>query len=283
MNPTCRPLNAKMCATPASDNSWRVDLSIKQLFPNNMAATNFIKDYLYEMRIPAIANHKLGIPLPTAQSIKLYRLAYEVLVKAYENRTKNNCSASNVQAFGRAGNLTGLKKILDDDKKRTFEQIKDFYNNYKTLGFATRGTIGDYMLYDEYMDYITDEERFRYDDGNPYVVKLFRLICKFIGTRSKLEKSVSDLPALISKFNSMCKITLKKYWKPSGGNYYTDLKRTFQYDYYTNDMENLIQIRNLEKIYKSEKTFFSPPKEDNYVLKNINLDIKKKFRSLQTL
>lgn len=255
---------------------------LNKLFLNNMAATNFIKDYLYEMRIPDIANHKLGIPLPTAQSIKLYRLSYEVLVKAYETRTKNNCSASNIQAFGRAGNLTGLKKILDDDKKRTFEQIKDFYNNYKTLGFATRGTIGDYMLYDEYMDYITDEERFRYDDENPYVVKLFKLICKFIGTRSKLEKSVSDLPALISKFNSMCKITLKKYWKPSGGNYYADLKRTFQYDYYTNDMENLIQAAETDKdavtLYSKVKQYlqnkmnYTPP-QDKAIEYSENMDV----------
>ena len=40
-------------------------------------------------------------------------------------------------------------------------------------------------------------------------------------------------------------------------------------------MENLIQIKNLEKTYKSEKGFFSPQKEDNHVLKNINLEIKK--------
>ncbi len=40
-------------------------------------------------------------------------------------------------------------------------------------------------------------------------------------------------------------------------------------------MENLVKIKNLEKIYKSEKTFFSPKKEDNHVLKNINLEIQK--------
>ena len=40
-------------------------------------------------------------------------------------------------------------------------------------------------------------------------------------------------------------------------------------------MENIIEIKNLEKTYKSEKSFFSPKKEDNYVLKNINLNIKK--------
>ena len=40
-------------------------------------------------------------------------------------------------------------------------------------------------------------------------------------------------------------------------------------------MENLIEIKNLEKIYRSEKTFLSPKKDDNYVLKSVNLDIKK--------
>ena len=40
-------------------------------------------------------------------------------------------------------------------------------------------------------------------------------------------------------------------------------------------MENIIEIKNLEKTYKSEKSFFSPKKEDNYVLKNINLNIEK--------
>jgi len=39
-------------------------------------------------------------------------------------------------------------------------------------------------------------------------------------------------------------------------------------------MDNIVQIKNLEKIYKAEKSFLSPQKEDNYVLKNINLDIK---------
>ncbi len=41
-------------------------------------------------------------------------------------------------------------------------------------------------------------------------------------------------------------------------------------------MDNfLIEVKNLEKIYKSEKSFLSPKKEDNYVLKGVNLKIKK--------
>ena len=41
-------------------------------------------------------------------------------------------------------------------------------------------------------------------------------------------------------------------------------------------MENiLISVENLEKIYSQEKSFLMPKKEDNLVLKNINLEIKK--------
>ena len=40
-------------------------------------------------------------------------------------------------------------------------------------------------------------------------------------------------------------------------------------------MDNLIEVKNLEKTYKAEKSFLSPKKDDNYVLKSVNLDIKK--------
>ncbi len=40
-------------------------------------------------------------------------------------------------------------------------------------------------------------------------------------------------------------------------------------------MENLIEIKNLEKIYNTEKSFLTPNKPTNHVLKNINMEIKK--------
>lgn len=39
--------------------------------------------------------------------------------------------------------------------------------------------------------------------------------------------------------------------------------------------EYLLEVKNLEKIYKSEKSFLAPKKDDNYVLKGVNLNIKK--------
>ena len=40
-------------------------------------------------------------------------------------------------------------------------------------------------------------------------------------------------------------------------------------------MDNLIEIKNLEKTYRAEKSFLSVQKEDNHVLKSVNLNIQK--------
>ena len=41
-------------------------------------------------------------------------------------------------------------------------------------------------------------------------------------------------------------------------------------------MDNvLIEVKNLEKIFRAEKSFLAPKKEDNYVLKGVNLVINK--------
>lgn len=220
---------------------------ICDLFNNNANITNFIKDYLLELRIPAVAGSKhAGIPVTGAKCIKKYRKAGRRIQKKYEKKVKKACAKDTVEAFARKSKLHKLKERLDDYKKEAFEQIIDLYQNYKQTGFGTLGRIGDYMLYDEYMDFLLDEEKFRYDDKNPYVVKMFKLICKFIGTRSKVEKNESNLPGLITKFNVLCKKTLHRYWNPREG-YYARLKSMFQYEYYTNDTEHLIEALVTDK------------------------------------
>lgn len=220
---------------------------INELFLKNMNAVNFIKDYLYELRLPSLVNHTLGAPMPLNAYIKLYNEMYKNMLSSYEDRTRRLCSSENIQAYGKANQLDTLKQKLDDDRKQTLKEIIKFYNNYKTLGFASLGRIADYMMYDEYMDYLTDNERFNYDDSNPFVVKEFNLLCKFIGRRSKIEKNISDLPALISKFNNNCKDLLKEYWHLNSYDYYAEIKKIFQYDYYTNDEDVLIQTVETDK------------------------------------
>lgn len=220
---------------------------ICDVFNDNANITRFIKDYLLELRIPAVAGSKYaGIPVTGAKCIKKYRKAGRKIQKKYENKVKKACAKDTVEAFARKSKLHMLKDKLDDYKREAFEQIINLYTNYKQTGYGTLGRIGDYMLYDEYMDFLLDEEKFRYDDENPYVVKMFKLLCKFIGTRSKVEKNESNLPGLITKFNVLCKKTLRKYWNPSEG-YYARLKNMFQYDYYTNDTEQLIEALATDK------------------------------------
>lgn len=223
---------------------------ICELFNNNANVTNFIKDYLLETRMPALANHILGLANDVSYDkyIKKYRKAGRKILDKYEKQTKNDCSKSNVEAYGKASKLHKLKDKLDDNKRKAFNEIFDLYNNYKNIGYHSKGRIADFMLYDEYIDFLLDEEKFRYDDKNPYVVEMFKLLCKFIGTRSKIEKNMDNLPSLKSKFNKLCKQTLRGHWRLNPlSDYYTEMKNIFKYEYYTNDTEQLIQALVTDK------------------------------------
>lgn len=241
---------------------------ICDLFSDNANITMFIKDYLLETRIPSLANHLrehllgAGNEVSSAKYIKKYRKKAEKINKKYEKKTKKACSKETVEAYGRKSKLHKLKEKLDENKRNAFDQLIDLYENYKSLGYCSKGRIGDYMLYDEYLDFLMDEEKFRYDDKNPYVVKMFKLMCKFIGVRSKIEKNMDNLPSLVEKFNVLCKKTIRKYWKPRNNDYYNEMKNIFKYEYYTNDTEQLVKalatdadaVSMFSKVYDYLKT-----------------------------
>lgn len=224
-----------------------------ELFMDNANITNFIKDYILETRIPSLANHLrehlLGTvnEVSSAKYLKKYRKKAEKIQKKYEKKVKKACDKKTVEAYGKKSKLHQLKEKLDDYKREAFDQILDLYNNYKSLGYCSKGRIADYMLYDEYIDFLMDEEKFRYDDNNPYVVKMFKLLCKFIGTRSRIENNLENIPSLIDKFNKLCKKSIRKYWRPHNNDYYTEMKGIFRYEYYTNDTENLIEAAVTDK------------------------------------
>ena len=221
---------------------------ICDLFNNNANVTNFIKDYLLETRMPAVANHILGLANNVSYDkyIKKYRKEGRNILDRYEKQTKKDCAKENIEAYGKASKLHKLKEKLDDNKRKAFDKIFKLYENYKNIGYCSKGRIADFMLYDEYIDFLLDEEKFRYDDKNPYVVEMFKLLCKFIGTRSRIEKNMDNLPSLKSKFNRLCKQTLQHYWRPNS-DYYTEMKNIFRYEYYTNDTEHLIQALVTDK------------------------------------
>lgn len=220
---------------------------ICDLFETNANVTNFIKDYILETRIPSLANHLrehlLGTvnEVSTKKYLKKYRKAAKKIQKKFGKKIKKACENKTVEAYGKQSKLHKLKEKIDAYKEEGFNQLLDLYYNYKSLGYCSKGRIGDYMLYDEYLDLLTDEERFIYDDKNPYVVRMFKLMCKFIGTRSRIENNLENIPSLIDKFNKLCKSTIRKYWRPRYNDYYTEMKHIFQYEYYTNDTEQLIE------------------------------------------
>ncbi len=265
--------------------------NICDIFNDNANITTFIKDYLLELRIPAIArNKKAGVPVTSQKYIKTYRKEGRKIQKKYEKKVKKACAKDTVEAFARKSKLNLLKDKLDEYKNETFEQIIELYNNYNQMGYKTLGRISDYMLCDEYMDFLLDEEKFRYDDKNPYIVKMFKLICKFIGTRSKVEKNESNLPDLITKFNILCKKTLIKYWNPKEG-YYDRLKNIFLYDYYTNDTEEILEaavidenaVSMYQKVYDYLKTVchYKTPATKTIEYSD-NIDIKALLKSGST-
>ena len=257
--------------------------SICDLFNNNANITSFIKDYLLELRIPALSGNKhSGMPVTTKKCIKVFRKEGRKIQKKYEKKVKKACAKKTVEAYSRKSKLNILKEKLDEYKKETFEQIIELYNNYNKTGYKTIGRISDYMICDEYMDFLLDEEKFRYDDKNPYVVKLFKLICKFIGTRSKIEKNESNLPGLIENFNVLCKQIMVNYWNPKEG-YYNRLKDIFQYEYYTDNIEEIIEasvtdenaVSMYQKVYEYLKTVcnYKTP-ETKTIEYSDNIDIK---------
>ena len=264
---------------------------ICDLFNNNAHVTNFIKDYLLETRIPALANHILGATNDVSYDkyAKKFRKEGRKILEKYEKQTKQDCSKTNIEAYGKASKLHKLKEKLDSDKRKTFNQILDLYNGYKEIGYRSKGRIADFMLYDEYIDFLMDEEKFRYDDKNPYVVKMFKLLCKFVGTRSKIEKNMDNLPSLKNKFNKLCKQTLKSYWRPNN-DYYAEMKDIFKFDYYTNDTERLIQalvtdkdsVSLYSKVYDYLKALCHYTTPDGTVIQySDEIDVKALLRSEQ--
>lgn len=267
---------------------------ICDLFADNANVTNFIKDYLLETRIPSIANHLrehlLGTvnEVSSAKYLKKYRKAGEKIEKKFGKKIKKACDKKTVEAYGRKSKLLKLKEKIDGYKEEAFDQIIDLYTNYKSLGYCSKGRIADYMLYDEYLDFLMDEEKFRYDDKNPYVVKMFKALCKFIGTRSRIEKNLENIQSLVDKFNKLCKKTIRKYWKPNNNDYYTEMKGIFKYEYYTNDIEHLIEaavtdnnaVSMYSKVYDYLKAlckYVTPSSESIEYTENI--DVRSLLRS----
>lgn len=217
------------------------------LLMENQYCTAFIKDYILRFRFADFASNTIdNFNINSLLSFKSteniaddYEDDADDINKKYEKKIKKICKKDNVKTRCENDDLLGLKSEIDDARKEAFDKIIYQYNHTESYGY-TSGKVSDFMLYDLYMNYITDDDFF-YDTENPYVVKLFHYINDFLRIRSKVELNGTNIESLISNFNSLCRKKIRKYLKQPNDDYYSYIKSMFMYDFYTNDEDDLIQ------------------------------------------
>jgi hypothetical protein len=226
---------------------------MNDLLKESSYTNNFIKDYILRFRFADIANNYINYSAVgvsqaynnTSRICEIYDEAADAIIDRYNDEIKNLCCAENVRTYCENENLMGLKREIDETKKKYFDQILWQYNNVPSFGYNS-GRISDMMLYDEYLNYITSDE-FVYDDENPYVVELFYHITTFMQIRSRLELNNTNIAGLISKFNTLCNDNIRKYWDDKMYDYYGRIKQMFSFDFYADNEDDLIQANIYDK------------------------------------
>lgn len=223
---------------------------ISELLKNNSNCILFIKDYILRFRFADLATHtknstsyiKGTAKIETTENIiNEYNKDAELIIKEYEEEVKQICDKNHIQTYCENDKLLLLKEELDNAKAKSFNKILKQYNAINDYDY-TSGVPSDFMLYPFYLTYITSDE-FVYDVENPYVVELFDKIITYINVRSKIELNKTNIEALIIEFNKMCDNSIKRYWDKSKKDYFSEIKEIFQYDFYTDSDNELIQAK----------------------------------------
>jgi hypothetical protein len=226
---------------------------LNDLLKENSYTTSFIKDYMLRFRMADIANNAIEYTAygsvesynTTSRICELYNVSADNIIDRYNDDMRHIGEADNVRTYCENDNLMGLKKEIDQTKKRYFDQILYQYNHVDEWGYNS-GRIADMMIYDEYLNYITDED-FYYDDENPYVVELFYHITTFMQVRSRLEYNGSNIAGLISSFNSLCDDVIRKYWDDHLYDYYGRMRQIFTFDFYQDNDKDFIEAHIYDK------------------------------------
>jgi hypothetical protein len=218
--------------------------SISELYKQEAYTLQFIKDYILFCRFPALASHSSidnghGNAISLEKYVEKYEKISNNIINEFNNKLKTLCSKDSILPYANSNNILGLKDEINKIKNTYIQKILNHYTAYNNIGYCTTGQMEDYMLYDYYMDYITNDN-FYYDDQNPYIVKLYDCISRYLGRRYKLELNNTNISSLIKKFNNLCKNNISKYWKVQNNQYYDEIKNKFSYLYYIEDNNTLI-------------------------------------------
>ena len=222
---------------------------VNDLLKEYSFVNQFIKDYILRFRFADIAKNSIqhtafGSVMSyesTSRICEQYDAAADRIVDDFNDEMKNICQKDNVQSHCEANNLMGIKKSIDNTRNKYFQKILNQYNNVEAFGYNS-GHIMDQMIYDEYLNYITSD-KFVYDTENPYVVELMYHITTFLGVRSRLEFNGSNIAPLIANFQTLCDDNIRKYWDDKKYDYYGRMREIFQYDFYTDNDNELIQAK----------------------------------------
>lgn len=223
---------------------------INELLNNYQYATTFIKDYIMFFRFPDLVSNTLdhisSNVLLSAKSINEAVDSYEKkaneILDEYNNNIQKICGKDNVKSYADKNDLNSLKKTIDSTTTKYLSKIIEQYKNAKSYAI-TPGKFEDLCIYSYYLDYITSNN-FRYDSKNEYVVELVNKISEYIGVRLNLELNTGSIEGLISNFNNMCNQYISQYFNSK--NYYEQIKSIFQYDYYTDDIDELIEAKKTD-------------------------------------
>lgn len=254
---------------------------------DNTKCLSFIKDYILRFRFADIASHILknttelsntSKVTSTQNILKKYEGDSEKIINDYENEVLKLCSKDNIISYCENNNTLLLKNKLDNLKKVTFDKIIKQYNSIDKYGY-TSGSSSDFMLYHLYMDYITSEN-FIYDETNPYVVELLYKISTYINVRSRIELNKDNIKQLIINFNELCDEVLSAYWTNQNKDYFSELKKSFKYDFYSNiesietDINDKNKITLYSKIldYLKALTNYIEPQSASEKYKNVDVN-----------
>jgi hypothetical protein len=220
--------------------------SISNAIRNRAFAEDYILNYLPYCRYPEFAlytrDHVSGSAkgMSTSDFHDEFTAPLEDWAKEFEKDVKKKCGKENAEKQARAGKIISLKKEIDEFKFKHLNKVLKYYNeNPGSIKFCSKGRIEDFLLYDLYSEYM-DSDMFKYDEDNPFLVRLFNALNNFIGKRIRLELNLDNIDANISSFNELCDKEIKKYWKHDDSNYYNVLAELFEHDFYTNN-ETLIE------------------------------------------
>lgn len=222
---------------------------INAILKTNSDVTAFIKDFILRFRFADLAVHSIeqyneGTMLSfttTHEMCNAYRNAADDIIGTYNSNVRNICQPTNVKNHCENDKLAELKAKLDNEKNLAFTKIINQYNNLDAFGYNS-GRLSDFMIYSEYLDYITSDD-FYYDDENPFIVELFHDINDFLKVRENIENNGTNIASMIIQFNSMCDDVLSGYWDDDIKDYYGRMKENFLYDFYDANENELIEAK----------------------------------------